>query len=37
MNRKHLASLFVAGTVLALSIGTAQAAQGCGPGGWRNV
>ncbi|AUT64068.1 MULTISPECIES: GCG_CRPN prefix-to-repeats domain-containing protein [Paraburkholderia] len=37
MNRKHIASIAVAATALALSIGTAEAAQGCGPGGWRNV
>ena len=37
MNRRHIAALVVASTALALSIGTAEAAQGCGPGGWRNV
>ncbi|HZZ12955.1 MAG TPA: hypothetical protein VFE79_19905 [Paraburkholderia sp.] len=37
MNRKQLATLVVASTAFALSIGTAEAAQGCGPGGWRNV
>ena len=37
MNRKHIASFAIATTALALSIGTAEAAQGCGPGGWRNV
>ncbi|MBN3759385.1 hypothetical protein [Burkholderia sp. Ac-20365] len=37
MNRKHIASFAIAATALALSIGTAEAAQGCGPGGWRNA
>lgn len=37
MNRKQIASVVVAATALALSISTAEAAQGCGPGGWRNV
>ena len=36
MNRRHIALLVVATTSLALSISAAQAAQGCGPGGWRN-
>jgi hypothetical protein len=33
---QHLATLGVAAAALTLSIGTAEAAQGCGPGGWRN-
>jgi len=37
MNRRHIALLVLATTALAFSIGNAQAAQGCGPGGWRNV
>lgn len=37
MKGKQLASLVVATAVLTLSIGTAEAAQGCGPGGWRNM
>jgi hypothetical protein len=37
MNHKNIASVVVAAAVLALSIGTAEAAQGCGPGGWRNA
>jgi hypothetical protein len=37
MNCKYIASLVLATTALAFSIGNAQAAQGCGPGGWRNA
>jgi hypothetical protein len=37
MNRRYVASFAVATAALVLSIGTAEAAQGCGPGGWRNV
>jgi hypothetical protein len=35
MKSRYLAAFCVA-AALTLSIGTAQAAQGCGPGGWRN-
>jgi hypothetical protein len=36
MKTRTLAALCAAAAALTLSIGTAQAAQGCGPGGWRN-
>src|SRR5580692_6861523 len=37
MNCKTFALLAASSAALVLSIGTAEAAQGCGPGGWRNV
>lgn len=37
MKTRHIATLCAAAALLTLSIGTAEAAQGCGPGGWRNV
>ena len=35
MKSRHLAALCAATAVLLLATGSAEAAQGCGPGGWR--